>query len=54
MIDEQFAQNFAQSWVKVWNSRDLDKILSYCTEVVIFHSPRIRIVMNSDADAVHG
>jgi len=54
MVDEQFAQNFAQSWVKMWNSRDLDKILSYYTEDVIFHSPRIRIVMNSDADAVHG
>jgi len=28
----------------MWNSRDLDKILSYYTEDVIFHSPRIRIV----------
>jgi hypothetical protein len=29
MIDKTFAEHFAQEWIDVWNSHDLNRILSH-------------------------
>ena len=34
MIDANFAQSFAQEWVKAWNDHDLEAILSHYDEGV--------------------
>jgi hypothetical protein len=54
MIDANFAQSFAQEWVKAWNDHDLEAILSHYDDGVVFHSPRIRTVTGRDVDFVTG
>jgi hypothetical protein len=53
-IDAEFARNFARDWVKAWNDHDLEAILSHYAEDVVFHSPRIKMLMGGNADSVTG
>ena len=54
MIDRPFAEHFAKEWIDVWNSHDLDAILSHYADDVVFRSPRIAQVMNEPVDFVTG
>lgn len=54
MIDRAFADRFAVEWIALWNARDLDAILAHYAEDVVFHSPRIAVVMGEPIDFVAG
>ena len=53
-LDDAFTRQFAQEWVAAWNSRDIEAILAHYADDIIFHSPRIRIVMGADIATVRG
>jgi hypothetical protein len=54
MIDRPWAEHFAADWIAAWNSYDLNAILSHYAEDVVFHSPRIAIVMGEPVASVSG
>ena len=54
MIDRAFADRYAAEWIALWNARDLDVVLSHYAEDVVFHSPRIAVVMGEPLDFVSG
>jgi ketosteroid isomerase-like protein len=54
MLTRDFADTFANDWLSAWNERDIDRILSHYADDVVFHSPRIALVMGNDAMSVHG
>mgnify|MGYP001612605136 CR=1 FL=1 len=54
MIDRPWAERFAAEWIAVWNRRDLDAILTHYAEDIVFHSPRIALVMGNPIDFVSG
>jgi hypothetical protein len=54
MLDRQWAEGFAADWIAVWNRRDLDAILAHYADDVVFHSPRIALVMGEAVDLVAG
>ncbi|MDP1554002.1 MAG: nuclear transport factor 2 family protein [Hyphomonas sp.] len=53
-FDRATAERFARAWMSAWNDRDLDRILSHYSDGVVFHSPRIALVMGKDAASVSG
>ncbi len=53
-LTRDLAEDFARAWVQAWNDRDLDAILIHYAENVVFHSPRIAAVMETDASCVVG
>ena len=54
MIDRAWAERFAAEWIAAWNGFDLNAILGHYTEDVVFHSPRIALVMGEPVDVVAG
>ena len=54
MIDRPWAERFANEWIDGWNRYDLNAILSHYAEDVVFHSPRIAIVMGEPVASVSG
>src|SRR6185436_7363983 len=54
MIDRARAERFADAWIAAWNSFDLNAILSHYADDVVFHSPRIAVVMGEPAAYVSG
>jgi ketosteroid isomerase-like protein len=54
MIDRTFAEHFAKEWIDAWNAHDLDAILAHYADDVVFHSPRIALVMGEQIDLVAG
>ena len=54
MIDRAFAERFAAEWIEAWNAHDLDAILAHYSDSVVFHSPRIALVVNEKIDFVAG
>ena len=54
MLSRAFAEEFAREWLAAWNDRDIDRILSHYADDIVFHSPRIAVVMDNDARSVHG
>lgn len=54
MIDRTQAETFARDWMAAWNDRDIDRILSHYSDGVVFHSPRIALVMGNNAASVSG
>lgn len=53
-LDRAKAETFARAWVSAWNDRDIDRILSHYADAVVFHSPRIALVMGNDAASLSG
>ncbi len=39
MIDQDFAQKFAQDWINAWNSHDLETVLQHYTEDFNMETP---------------
>lgn len=54
MIERKWAEHFAAEWIAVWNSHDLEAILSHYAEDIVFRSPRIALVMGEKIDFVAG
>ena len=54
MLSRAFAEEFANDRLSAWNDRDIDRILSHYADDVVFHSPRIALVMGNDATTIHG
>lgn len=54
MLDKAKADAFARAWVAAWNDRDIDRILSHYADNVVFHSPRIALVLGGGAASVRG
>jgi len=54
MIDRAWAERFADEWIAAWNSFDLNTILSHYADDVVFHSPRIAVVMGEQVASVAG
>jgi ketosteroid isomerase-like protein len=54
VIEREWAEHFAAEWIAVWNSHDLDAILEHYADDIVFHSPRIAVVMGEKVDFVAG
>ena len=54
MLDREWAEQFAADWISAWNAHDLDAILRHYAQDVVFHSPRIALVMGEAVDSVAG
>ncbi len=53
-MDQSRAEHFAKDWIDAWNARDLVRILSHYADDIVFHSPRIALVMMEPVDKVTG
>ncbi len=54
MIDSTQAIKFADHWIAVWNSHDLDEILSHYTDDFEMSSPVIASTMNEPSGKLKG
>ena len=54
MITEDFARNFADEWIKSWNSHDLDRILSHYSEDFSIESPMALKLLPESKGLVQG
>ena len=54
MLDHTRAERFAVDWIAAWNSHDLAVILAHYADAIVFHSPRIALVMGEAVDSVAG
>jgi ketosteroid isomerase-like protein len=53
-LNPAFAEDFARAWVQAWNDRDLEAILSHYADTIVFHSPRIDLVLRNGAAKIEG
>ena len=53
-MTEAEAQEFAQQWIALWNSHDLDRILSHYTEDVEVTSPLVETIMGPGRTTIRG
>lgn len=53
-MTEAEAQEFALEWIAVWNSRDLERILSHYAEDVVVTSPLVESVLGPGRTTVQG
>ena len=53
-LDRARAETFARAWMSAWNDRDIDRILAHYADGVVFHSPRIALVMGNGGVSVSG
>lgn len=54
MTDRNFAERFAREWAQAWNDRDIEAILRHYTDDVVFHSPRIALILGADQSSIEG
>lgn len=54
MLTEDKARNFAAHWIEVWNSHDIDEIMSHYAEDIVLVSPVAAKILNDPAGAVKG
>ena len=54
VVDIDLAEQFAEQWAAAWNSRDLDRILVYYTDDIVFSSPLIGQILGTDVRELHG
>lgn len=40
-VDETFVRSFTERWLGAWNARDPDRIVSLCTEDIVYEDPAI-------------
>ena len=53
-MDSQYAQAFANEWIKAWNERDAEGILAHYSEDVEFQSSLARRLMGDVSGTVRG
>ena len=54
MIDQMFANRFADEWIAAWNSHDMDAILAHYDENFEFASPLIVQVVGEPSGRLKG
>lgn len=54
MISSTFAHDFAESWIRAFNSRDIEKIFELYDDNFIMESPYIRERMNIESGLLQG
>ncbi len=54
MLDERTAKEIAQQWIEVWNSHNLDEILSHYAEEIEFSSPLIAKLLGDAGGKIRG
>jgi len=54
MINQQFAEHFAQEWIAAWNSHDLTRILSHYTDDFEMSSPVIVTIAGEPSGMLKG
>jgi hypothetical protein len=53
-LNPAFAEDFARAWVQAWNDRDLEAILSHYAGRIVFHSPRIDLILGTGEAFITG
>jgi ketosteroid isomerase-like protein len=53
-LNPAFAEDFARAWVQAWNDRDLEAILSHYAGTIVFHSPRIDLILGTGEAFITG
>ena len=53
-MDETFASQFAEDWIKAWNTHDLDHILSHYAEEFTMSSPAIVQIAREPSGTLKG
>ena len=54
MLTEPQAHQFAQHWIRAWNSRDLEQILQHYHDEVLLTSPVAARILNDPSGTVRG
>jgi len=54
MLTESSARQFADEWVRAWNSHDIDAILSHYAPEIVLTSPVAARLLNDPAGVVAG
>ncbi len=54
LLSRPFAEAFARDWMMAWNDRDTDRILSFFSDEIVFHSPRIAELTGSRTASLIG
>lgn len=54
MINEPQARQFAEHWIRSWNSHDLDAIMNHYTPDVVLISPAAARLLNDPSGTVTG
>lgn len=53
-MDHAEAQRFAEEWAVAWNSHDLDRIMAYYADDVVFRSPLAAQIIDGSDGVVRG
>lgn len=53
-MDDKWKAEFAQTWIDVWNSHDLERIMAHYTDDFEMSSPYIVEVMNERSGTLRG
>ena len=54
MIDQEFAEHFAQEWIDSWNGHDLDRVLSHYADDFEMSSPVIVTIAGEPSGTLKG
>ena len=54
MLTESSVKQFADHWVRAWNSHDLDAIMSHYAPEIVMVSPVAASLLNNESGAVAG
>src|SRR4051812_10524948 len=54
MLTMEKTADYVERWVAAFESKDLDRVLAFYTEDVIFHSPLIARLSHDPSGTVHG
>ncbi|WPR70310.1 nuclear transport factor 2 family protein [Flavobacterium sp. NG2] len=51
-MENRIAKQFAEEWIKSWNSHDIDTIMSHYANEIEFHSPFIKMLNFNDTGII--
>ncbi|NVN99913.1 MAG: nuclear transport factor 2 family protein [Geobacteraceae bacterium] len=54
MIDNAFAEHFADDWINAWNSHDLERVLAHYADDFEMNSPYIVQIAGEPSGRLHG
>ncbi len=54
MISTEKAQELVQDWIEIWNSHNIDNIISQYSDDVIFTSPFVAKLLGDESGAISG
>jgi hypothetical protein len=53
-MEQWKAEEYAKSWIEAWNSHDIESLGAHYAEDVVFRSPFIPRLNDSDSCTIHG